>query len=315
MTVLHDRIASPAVDPAATAASEWPVWSTTARVVVTEPGALGEATELVRHQLAAVGKACSRFRKNTELGRVQRAAGQTVRVSPLLAGLVAAALTAARESDGDVDPTLGHALAALGYDRDIRRISAAGGGVTVVRAAPGWGSVVLDGRDLTIPAGVVLDLGATAKAFTADRCAALVAERCRTGVLVSLGGDIATAGPAPEGGWRVRVQDRPGDPACTVALPAGAALATSSTVSRSWRLGGRAVHHILDPRTCQPAVPVWRSVSVSAYSCLEANTLTTASLVRGERAPGWLVERGVSARFVTPGRTVITLGGWPGERS
>jgi thiamine biosynthesis lipoprotein len=301
--------------PAALASSpgtaEWPVWSTTARIVVTDPSAVDDVTGTVREQLAAVGAACSRFRADSELSRVHRARGRTVRVSPLLAELVGAALTAASRTGGDVDPTIGSALARLGYDQDISQLPEHRPGVRVTGPAPGWRSVRLSGRDLTVPDGVVLDLGATAKAFTADRCAHLAADRCGAGVLVSLGGDIATAGPAPDGGWLVLVQDQPDDPACTVALPSGSAIATSSTVSRSWQLAGRAVHHILDPRTCQPAPPVWRSVSVAAYSCLEANTLTTAALVRGRSAPAWLRERRMSARLVSAGRGVVTTGGWP----
>jgi thiamine biosynthesis lipoprotein len=85
---------------------------------------------------------------------------------------------------------------------------------------------------LTVPVGVLLDLAATAKAHTADRCARMVAAYCDTGVLVDIGSDIATAGPAPQGGWRVPVTDQPGDPGCTVMLPAGAALATSGVGRR-----------------------------------------------------------------------------------
>jgi thiamine biosynthesis lipoprotein len=171
--------------------------------------------------------------------------------------------------------------------------------------APDWRAVHLDGRALTIPAGMLLDLGATAKALAADRAADRVAAELGVGALVALGGDIATAGPAPDGGWRVLVQDRPGDPQCTVRLPAGAALATSSTVGRTWG----SLHHILDPRSGQPAPRVWRTVSVAAYSCLRANTLSTAAIVRGHRAPALL--GGVPARLVTADLDVLRLGGWP----
>jgi thiamine biosynthesis lipoprotein len=153
---------------------------------------------------------------------------------------------------------------------------------------------------------VLLDLGATAKAEAADRAAAKVAERLGVGVLVALGGDIATAGMAPARGWEVLVQDRPGDPACTVRLPAGAALATSSTVARSW---GEALHHIVDPRTGRPAAPVWRTVSVAAYSCRRANTLSTAAIVHGHGALDVLGR--APSRLVTPDLDVLRLGGWP----
>ncbi|GAA0454222.1 FAD:protein FMN transferase [Paractinoplanes deccanensis] len=284
--------------------AQWDVWGTVARVVVTEPALIDEAAALVRAELAAVDLACSRFRPDSELRQVTP--GRPVAVSPLLASLVEAALTAARETGGDVDPTIGAALCGLGYDRDFAEIT----GRTVapavrVFAVPDWRAVRLSDGMLTVPHGVLLDLGATAKAVTADRCAALVAGRLGTGVMVALGGDIATAGPSPAGGWKVLVRDRPGDPAHAVRLPGGAAIATSSTAGRTW---GH-LHHILDPRTGLPAPAVWRTVSVAAYSCLRANTLSTAAVVRGHRAFGLL--RGVPSRIVTADLEVLRIGGWP----
>jgi FAD:protein FMN transferase len=294
--------------------AQWAVWSTTARLVVTDPAALPGARALVEAELAAVDAACSRFRPDSELTRLGAVAGRPVRVSPLLAELVAVALMAARRSGGAVDPTVGSALADLGYDRDLPLLAGGGAPVRVViRPAPGWQRVRLDAGRLTVPAGVTLDLGATAKAFAADRCARQVADRYGVGVLVALGGDIATAGPAPAAGWRVLVRDQPGDPQCTVALSGGGALATSSSASRQWRRGDRLLHHILDPQTCQPATPVWRTVSVAAASCVDANTMTTAALVRGHAALGWLRAAGLPARLVSADGAVRTLGGWPAE--
>jgi thiamine biosynthesis lipoprotein len=297
--------------------AQWPVWSTTARLVVTDPDALPAAHRLVRAEVAAVDLAASRFRPDSEVAGLHRAAGRPQRVSPLLAELVAAALTAAERTGGDVDPTVGTAMRRLGYDRDFTLVAPGGGPLRVsIRPAPGWQRVELDGDLLTVPADVLLDLGATAKAVAADRCAALVATGLGIGAMVSLGGDIATAGPGPDGGWRVLVQDRPGDPACTVALPAGHAIASSSTVRRRWRQGGRMLHHVLDPRTCQPAEPVWRTVTVAAPRCVDANTLTTAAVVRGRAAVSWLRALDVPARLVGAAGDVVTTPRWPdGARS
>jgi thiamine biosynthesis lipoprotein len=296
---------------------QWPVWGTIARIVVTDPTATSKATAIVRSELAAVDAACSRFRPDSELGVACRS-GRTQTVSPLLAELVGAALEAARQTDGDVDPTVGAALQRLGYDRDFAALRGFGydrdfGAITGRRVAPAvrvfpspdWHAIRLRDRALTVPSGMLLDLGATAKAVAADRAAARVAARLGVGVLVALGGDIATAGPAPDGGWRVLVQDRPEDPHCTVRMPAGTALATSSTAGRVWG----PFHHILDPRTGLPAPRVWRTVSVAAYSCLRANTLSTAAIVRGRRAPNLL--SGAPARLVTADGDVLRLGGWP----
>ncbi|MGW4940045.1 FAD:protein FMN transferase [Actinoplanes sp. NPDC004185] len=290
--------------------AQWSVWGTVARVVVTEPALLARATAVVEAELAAVGAACSRFRPDSELSVACRAGGRPVVVSPLLADLVGAALEAARQTGGDVDPTVGAALCGLGYDRDFAAVTGRAVAPAVrVFATPDWRAVQLHDRELTVPDGVLLDLGATAKAAAADRAARLVAGRLGVGVLVALGGDLATAGPAPDGGWSVLVQDRPGDPHCTVRLPAGAALATSSTAGRTWGRPGELLHHILDPRTGRPAPRVWRTVSVAASSCLRANTLSTAAVVRGHAAPE--LHRGGPARLVTPELDVLRLGGWP----
>jgi thiamine biosynthesis lipoprotein len=290
---------------------QWPVWSTTARLVVTDPTTLDEAHRMVDTVLAAVDAACSRFRPDSELRGLDDTAGWPTTVSPLLAELTETALTAAARTDGDVDPTVGLALEDLGYDRDINDLSTTGDVPYTVRLAPGWRQVSLDRRELTVPKGVRLDFGATAKAFAADRCARLVSTYCDTGVLVSLGGDLATAGDAPEGGWTVLVSDGPEQPSCTVRLAGGTALATSSTISRTWRRGDRLLHHILDPRTCQPVSPVWRTVSVAAPTCVEANTLTTSALVLGHDAPARLRDRGLPARLVAVDGSVCTIGDWP----
>jgi len=292
--------------------AQWDVWGTVARIVVTDPAVVADATALVQAELAAVDAACSRFRPDSELTAVCKAGGRSITVSPLLADLVAAALEAARQTGGDVDPTLGGALCNLGYDRDFAALTGRAVAPAVrIFPAPDWTAVQLRDRELSVPTGMLLDLGATAKAVAADRAALLVAQRLGVGVLVALGGDIATAGPGPDGGWRVLVQDRPGDPRCVVHLPAGAALATSSTAGRTWGRRGELLHHILDPRTGRPAPAVWRTVSVAAYSCLRANTLSTAAVVRGHDAPALL--GGVPARLVTPDLDVLRLGGWPAE--
>jgi thiamine biosynthesis lipoprotein len=288
--------------------------------VVTDPAALSEDRRLVDGHLAAVEAACSRFRADSELNAVHRAGPGPVEVSDLLAELVRVALDAARHTEGDVDPTVGAWLDALGYDRDFDQLPPplpppVEGAPTPeglwVHPRPDWRGVRLDGRRLTLPAEVRLDLGATAKAYAADVAAARVADRLDVGVLVSLGGDIATAGPAPRGGWRILVRDRPGDPQCAVTVPAGSALATSSTVSRRWSRGGHTLHHIIDPRTGRPAAPVWRTASVAAARCVDANTASTAALVRGRQAISWLRGTALPARLVSSDLRVATLNGWP----
>jgi thiamine biosynthesis lipoprotein len=297
------------------------VWSTTARLVVTDPDALPSARELVCEHLDAVDRACSRFRSDSEIIQLAAHGGRPVEVTALFADYLRAALAVAKTTDGDVDPTVGAVLVGLGYDRDYTLIAStdiaetlAPVRVTVTRRAD-WSMITLADRIATVPDGVLLDLGATAKAAAADRCAHMVADQLGCGVLVGLGGDIATAGPAPANGWQIVVQDGPAEPSCQIRLPGGAALATSSTLRRRWSHGGRLMHHIVDPHTGTAADTVWRTVSVAAGSCLAANAASTASIVRGRGAFGWLRRSGLPARLVDRDGRISTLGNWPTDRN
>ncbi len=299
----------------AEASASWRALGTLVQLVVTDPSALPEARQVLESDLAEVDAACSRFRPDSEVRALK---GGRQGISPLLAEAIGVALRAAGLTDGDVDPTVGAAMSAVGYDRDFEHIIPNGPPLSLtVRTVPGWREVHLDGRSLTMPAGVQLDLGATAKAWAADRSAARIATSTGSGVLVSLGGDVAVAGPAPDGGWRIRVQDvtgAPGDPPAgpyaLIAIRDGG-LATSSTAARRWQRGGDVLHHILDPRTGLPAEPVWRTVSVAAGSCADANAASTAAVIRGRRALGWLAQLGLPARLVDATGVVFTVAGWP----
>jgi thiamine biosynthesis lipoprotein len=290
----------------------------TAVVAVTDPAALGEARASVERVIARFDEACSRFREDSELTALNASAGAPVRVSPLLLEAVEASLRAARVTDGDVDPTIGEALIALGYDRDFDSIAGGEGTTMSIASVPGWRTVQVDRAAGTVSAarGVVLDLGATAKALCSDRAAAAARARVGGGVLVSLGGDLAIEGPAPAEGWRVRVtDDHRSDvtaPGQWITLRAGG-LATSSTTVRQWRTGDGPVHHLLDPATGRPADGPWRTVSASAASCLDANIASTAAIIRGERAEVWLQSQGLPSRLVRVDGGVRHVAGWPSE--
>ena len=299
------------------------VFGTTATLLVSEPGMVEAARIIADEQLAAVDRACSRFRPDSELSRLNAANGAVTSVSDLFAELVEAALRAARLTDGDVDPTCGQALEEIGYDRDFAVLQAdePRHRARPARRVPGWRSVQLDRKRLLaqLANGAQLDLGATAKAWAADRCAEVIAAKLGVGALVSLGGDMAVAGLPPAdsgggGGWRVRVTDDhaagPEAPGQTVTIRTGG-LATSSTTVRTWAVGGRRVHHIIDPATGAPAESCWRTVSVAAGRCVDANTASTAAIIRGEAALAWLSEAGLPARLVRHDGSVETIAGWP----
>ncbi|NEB02916.1 FAD:protein FMN transferase [Streptomyces sp. SID13726] len=304
-----------------TAASEWRALGTSVRLVVTDPALLDSCNLLLARHLAEVDAACSRFRPDSELAALDGAQGRPVRVSPLLAEALDVALRAAEATDGAVDPTVGSAMEAIGYDRDFTLVREDDRPIRLtVRRAPGRRRIHLDRETgtVTVPPGIRLDLGATAKAWAADRAATLLAETAGCGVLVSLGGDTAVAGEPPADGWQIRVQDvtgtvdetPPQGSYTTVGLHSGG-LATSGTAARTWRRDGHDLHHILDPRTGLPARTPWRTISVAAPTCAEANTASTAALVKAEGAEHWLTKLGLPARLVTKEGLVITTPGWP----
>lgn len=278
----------------------FPLWGGTASVAVSAPAGrvvADVALDAVRSTCEAFDRACSLFRHDSELVWLNRRAGDgPVRIGPVLLDAVLAGLRGARLTHGDVAPAFGRPRT---FPLDGRALVL--GGVRVDREA---GTVEL-------PAGVRLDLGATAKALAADRAAAGAFDAIRAsgaggGVLVGLLGDLACAGPAPQGGWPVRVvgDHRTGAaPGQTITLVSGG-LATSSRLPRG--------EHILDPATGAPVRSDLLVASVAGASCLDANIAATAAIVRGwSAASAWLRSQSLPARLVRADGLVGHLGGWP----
>ncbi len=294
-------------------------FGTVALVGVSDPARRDLAVGAVTRVVDEFDRACSRFRPDSELSRLNAAAGAgaSVRVGPVLLDAVSAALRAARLTSGDVDPTVGEALIALGYDRTFSEIDGPTVRTVPLAAVPGWRALQVDqaGGTIRLAPGVSLDLGATAKALAADRAAAAALDVAGCGVLVSFGGDLAVCGPAPDGGWRVRVTDdhRAGvdAPGQWISIQVGG-LATSSIAVRRWRTEAGEAHHLIDPSTGDSVDSVWRTVSVCAASCLDANIASTAAIIRGARSVAWLSELGLPSRLVGVDGTVCHLAGWPG---
>jgi thiamine biosynthesis lipoprotein len=297
----------------------FPALGTTAALLVADDGALELACRILRTEIDAIDAACSRFRSDSELTRVNASAGRAAPVSERFLEALAVALRAARLTDGLVDPTVGTAMRLLGYDRDFAALERNGPPLRVaVHRVPGWQSIDVDDAAGTVrvPAGVELDFGATAKALCVDRATGAIARATGGGVLVSLGGDLAVGGPGPGAGWSVLVTDDHAAPVDAegqrVRISSGG-LATSGTTVRRWVRGERLLHHVVDPATGLPAVEHWRTVSVTAATCVDANIASTAALVMGEQAPRWLHDRGLPARLVAPDGTVTRVGDWPAE--
>jgi thiamine biosynthesis lipoprotein ApbE len=291
---------------------------TSMRLIVTRPDGLAAAKAAADRIISAIDEAASRFRDDSELSRVNREAGREVRVSPLLAQAIAAGLRGARLSDGAVDPTVGTAVRLAGYDRDFASIPPDGSPINLsVSRVPGWQAIQFDegARVVFVPAGVEIDLGATAKALAADLAASAAHLAVGAGgVLVSLGGDIAVAGDPPIQGWAVQASEDSNAPIDddeeTITIESGG-IATSSTTVRRWMRGGVVLHHIIDPSTGLPVTGRWRTATVVAASCVDANIASTAAIVMGDAAIPWLAANDLPARLVDRYGSVHRVSGWP----
>jgi thiamine biosynthesis lipoprotein len=310
-------LAEPAMDPGV---RHLRAIGTTATVVVQDPADADRACELLADEIRRIDETCSRFRPDSELQMLHDRAGQAVEVSPLLFEALSTACDVARRTRGAVDPTVGNAIAALGYDRDFEEIAEAPRPPAALQPVAGYSHVQLcpSQRTVRIPHGVRLDLGSTAKALAADRAAARIAGHLGVGVLVSIGGDVAVAGSPPPDDWAIGIAVESATPAAEVdqivAIRSGG-LASSSTVVRRWTSGGREVHHIIDPRTGDCAEPYWALVSAVGVSCVAANAATTAAMVWGQRALDYLPSFGQAMRLVRHDGHVVNLNGWPEEQT
>jgi len=290
------------------------------RIVVTRPDGLRAAWAAVDEVVTSIDLAASRFREDSELTILNRAPDRVVKVSPLLARAIGVAIRGAELTGGAVDPTVGHALRIAGYDADFDSVPAGGAALRLVaRRIPGWRAIQFSAatRTIVLPRGVELDLGATAKALAADLAAESATRALGGGgVLVGLGGDVAVAGEPPAGGWPVQVGEDGGAPLDgdeeTVSIASGG-IATSGTTVRRWQRGGVALHHIIDPATGLPASARWRTATVAAGSCVDANIASTAAIVMGDRATAWLRANRMTARLVRTDGSIHRLAGWPGR--
>jgi thiamine biosynthesis lipoprotein len=303
--------------------ADWRALGTGVRLVVVD-GELDAARVAVEAVLDQVDRAYSRFRDDSEIVALNARAGSAVAVSPLLGTAIAAGLHAAEVTHGAVDPTVGRAMRAIGYDADFDHVRNPAGPIELrLEPIPGWQSVDFSAArgEVRLRRGVELDLGSTGKALASDlaAAAALAAIRAgrdpdRGGALVSLGGDIAVGGTPPAGGWRILLaedSETPADAAGEVVAIESGAIATSSTTVRRWQRGERTLHHLIDPRTGGPVDSPWRTASVVAATCVDANTAATAAIVMGDRAIAWLEAARLPARLVALDGTVTRLNGWP----
>jgi FAD:protein FMN transferase len=247
----------------------------------------------VQKQIEAHEQRFTRFSQASELARLNRAAGSPFEASQELFEVVKLARRYHAQTRGLFDPSILPALKQAGYDRSMEKIRGEIAGSPLreppdggrrTGAQPMFESIWLDEatQRIQLPQGMEIDLGGIAKGWIAEQTAQVLHQFCKA-CAVSAGGDIVFAGrPDGQPYWEVGLED-PRQPEKTLAiLKAGpGAVATSSVVKRSWKKGGKRQHHLIDPRTGQPAVTDWLSVTVMAAQAAQAEVFAKVLLIAG----------------------------------
>lgn len=228
----------------------------------------------------------SRFIADSEISRLNACAGQTVAVSSDTVRLVRRAVDAWRVTGGGFDPTLLDALRRAGYDRpfdDVRRTPAGDHDLPPLPFdRPGVTDIEVRDDTIRLPAGCGFDAGGIGKGLAADLVADEMLADGAAGVLVNMGGDVRVAGDSPTGtGWTLGIEHpwQP-EPIALVGLWNGA-VATSTVLKRTWQVGGRTRHHLIDPSTGAPSTSDVALATVVGGSASTAEVLAKAALLRG----------------------------------
>jgi thiamine biosynthesis lipoprotein len=240
-----------------------------------------------RSRLAELEARWSRFRPDSEISTLNRAAGRPVAVSPETLTLLALAVLGWQATAGRFDPTVLDALETAGYDRSFDQLPADRHGTADNRPAlgpaPGLAGIRIDTEagTVTLPVGTRFDPGGIAKGYAADLLCADLRAGGAAGACVNVGGDLRVSGTAPRGGpWTIAVPHPHGGQAATLELTEGAA-ATSSPLRRAWHAAGRPAHHLIDPRTGQPAATGILQATMVAAEAWRAEVAAKAAFLAG----------------------------------
>jgi thiamine biosynthesis lipoprotein len=246
----------------------------------------------------------SRFLPDSELSQLNRAAGRWCSISPDLMALLVQSLKFYQETGGLFDPSILPDLKRVGYDKsmdDLRALGASPASASTQMPRPAFDEIGLDlvGGRVCLPPGVEMDLGGIAKGWIIDRAAQLLGTYTTT-CAVSAGGDMLFVGRPMDGtDWIVELEDPLGPDRTVARLHLGpGAVATSSVSKRTWEQAGKTRHHLIDPRTGEPAENEWLSVTVFAPEIMVAEVYAKSLLIGGEHEASRLASRRPEIDFI-----------------
>jgi FAD:protein FMN transferase len=249
---------------------------------------LVEGFEVAQEFIRAGEKRFTRFSEESELSALNRSAGRIFQSSPDMFAVVALAQRFFHLTRGLFDPSILPELKRAGYDRSMELVLEQGPAPLfeslLVEDHPSFSEIDLDEIQQTIllPPGMAIDLGGIAKGWIAEQAANLLSKYANA-CAIDAGGDMFLVGlPTGLEQWPVELEDPLQPEATLTALNvAPGAIATSTVIKRAWKQAGKDRHHIIDPRTGEPAVSDWISVTAIAPHASEAEVFAKALLIAG----------------------------------
>lgn len=283
-------------------------------IVIAPERASATTLQLTRDLFAEWERAFSRFRADSELSRLNAAAGFRTPASPLMLAVLNTALDAARATRGIFDPTVLLRMIEIGYDRTFESLPSRLPTARDEQPAQtgGWRAIEVNEAHhlVRLPPGVGLDFGGIAKGMAVDAALNLLEERGLTPAMVNAGGDLAVRGLPPDAPhWPIAVPGK--DEGWVIGLERGA-VATSGVAHRHWRQGDQMRHHLIDPRTGDPADSALWSVTAIAGMCAQAEVAAKTTLILGrEQGAHFIEEVHLGALLIDDDGKWNTAGAWP----
>ena len=278
-----------------------------------------EDAQVLEDALAECGRyeaLLSRTMEGSDVWKLNHAGGQPVKVSEDTAAVIEAAQQVSALSDGAFDITIAPASTLWDFTSGAKALPDAD---TLAEAVSriDYRRISIEGNRVTLPEGMMIDLGGIAKGYIADKVKEYLIDRGVTSAILSFGGNIVAIGTKPDGSpWKVGIQDidRPTGEYMLVAKNFGGSTVTSGIYERGFELDGQYYHHILSPRTGWPVENELASVTIFSNSSTLGDALATAAFLLGTEKGVELIESlgdrdSVEAVFIAKDRTVTYTSG------
>ena len=265
-------------------------------------------------------KECDRYEQllsktieGSDVWRINHAGGEPVEVDPVTAEVIREALAISSVSEGAFDVTIAPASALWDFKAETPALPDADE-LAEAASRTDWRKVQLEGNTVTLPAGMMIDLGGIAKGYIGDAVRVYLENRGITSAILSFGGNIVTIGTKPDGkAWKIGVQDidRPTGEYMLVVESSGGCAVTSGIYERGFEIDGVRYHHLLEPATGWPVQNTLASVTILTDSSARADGLSTAAFVLGEEKGMALIEalKDTEAIFIRRDRTILYSSG------